>query len=413
MRQNPALFQFQFIKESEMNTLKMVASAVSCLALFLSACGGGDPQDPATLAGLPHAVAKAGKPAGASAVAVHMYQALYGKAPGYALMTDYTSQATADAGAFVKSLESAFVGTSNTNLAKLVLDNLGVTATTVKAVNAKGESEYTLLLDAVQQLFAAYPTMRGQVILNMTNLLADLEADATYGGAAVAYNNQASANHTYATNSANTNAAAVVAGGGAATVGSAIGGGLYSAVLAANNVNFLTLLNTACTSKTAISGATIYSNCTQPAAAAFSVNLTANMYLGGLPFQTGGSVESGPSSYSPRTAKVSVVQGISGVAVNDSCTVRIAEPYIPIVPVETKGVRYYATGVNFSFKGTADDSITVTSSGVVSEYTMSNGQGGKIEVHPNLALFGATQSGTEAVVGTVLNGMWTSYFMCS
>jgi hypothetical protein len=28
-------------------------------------------------------------------------------------------------------------------------------------------------------------------------------------------------------------------------------------------------------------------------------------------------------------------------------------------------------------------------------------------------LFGATQSGTEAVVGTVLNGMWTSYFMCS
>ena len=396
-----------------MNTMKRVALAASSFVLLLSACGGGDPQDPATLAGLPHAVAKAGKPAGASAVAVHMYQALYGKAPGYALMTEYTAQATSDAGAFAKSLESAFAGTSNTDLAKLVLGNLGVTATTVAAVNSKGESEYTLLLGAVQQLFAAYPTMRGQVILNMTNLLADLEADATYGGAAVAYNNQASANHSYATNSANTNAAVVVAGGGATTAGSAIGSGLYSAVRAADNVSFLTLLNTACTGKTAISGATIYSNCTQPAAAAFAVNLTANMYLGGLPFQTGGSVESGPSSYSPRTAKVSLVQGMSGVAVNDSCTVRIAEPYIPIVPVETKGVRYYATGVNFSFRGTADDSITVTNTGVVSEYTMTNGQSGKIEVHPNLALFSATQSGTEAVVGTVVNGMWSNYFMCN
>jgi hypothetical protein len=83
------------------------------------------------------------------------------------------------------------------------------------------------------------------------------------------------------------------------------------------------------------------------------------------------------------------------------------------VPVETKGVRYYATGVNFSFRGTADDSITVTNTGVVSEYTMTNGQSGKIEVHPNLALFSATQSGTEAVVGTVVNGMWSNYFICN
>ena len=400
--------------EFHMNTKKVVTVAVSSFVLLLAACGGGDQQDPATLAGLPHAVAKAGKPVGASAVAVRMYQALYGKAPGYALLTDYTSQAASDAGAFAKSLESAFAGTSNTNLAKLVLDNLGVTATTVKAVNSKGESEYTLLLNAVQQLFDAYPSMRGQVILNMTNLLADLEADATYGGAAVAYNNQAAANHTYATDSANTSPAVVaVTGGGATTAGSAIGSGLYSAVRAADNVDFQKLLNTACTVKTPIFGATIYSNCTQPAAAAYAVNLTANMYLGGLPFQTGGSVVSGPSSYAPRTAKVSFVQGMSGVALNDSCTVGIAEPYIPIVPVETKGVRYYAAGVNFSFRGTVDDSITVLSSGVVSEYTMTTGQGGKIEVHPNLALFGATQSGTEAVVGTVVNGDWTNYFMCN
>jgi hypothetical protein len=55
--------------------------------------------------------------------------------------------------------------------------------------------------------------MRGQVILNMTNLLDGLEADVTYGGAAVAYNNQAAANQTYATNSTNTSPAALSATG--------------------------------------------------------------------------------------------------------------------------------------------------------------------------------------------------------
>lgn len=35
-----------------------------------------------------------------------------------------------------------------------------------------------------------------------------------------------------------------------------------------------------------------------------------------------------------------------------------------------------------------------------------------IEVHPNLALFDSKTSGTEAIVGTVVNGGWTSYFQC-
>jgi hypothetical protein len=39
--------------------------------------------------------------------------------------------------------------------------------------------------------------MRGQVILNMTNLLADLEADSTYGISAAAFNSQASINYSY------------------------------------------------------------------------------------------------------------------------------------------------------------------------------------------------------------------------
>lgn len=198
-------------------------------------------------------------------------------------------------------------------------------------------------------------------------------------------------------------------GGGGAGGGSAIGTGLYTAVTAQDSSGFLSLLNTACTTKTVISGGTDYSNCTQPANASYATNLVANMWMGGLPHQTGGSIVGGPSSYAPGTAKVNSTQGsMAGVAVNDSCTVSIAEPYIPIVLVEAKGARYYATGINFNFNGTADDTISVTSGGVVSQYTMTNGQGGKIEVHPNLALFNAG-SGTEAVVGDV---SFANNFIC-
>lgn len=203
-----------------MNVKTVLAVLASCLALGLAGCGGGDLPDTPALAGTPSVSAKGTKPTGGAGIAVHMYQAFYGKAPSYALMTDYTAQATSDAAAFATILATAFASTSHTDLAKLVLANLGVTATTVTAVNSKGESEYAILLDAVQQIFAAFPTMRGQVTLNMTNLLADLEADATYAAAAVAYNNQASANQTYSTNPANTSPAVVsVASGGGGTAG--------------------------------------------------------------------------------------------------------------------------------------------------------------------------------------------------
>lgn len=181
-------------------------------SLALVACGGaGRPVESPTApainaidASIPRPAAKAATVSGASGVAVHLYQALYGAAPSNAMLTEYTALASADAAAFARQLESNFASTSHAALAKLVLDNLGVTATTVPAKNAKGESEYSLLLDAVQQLFTAYSTLRGQVILNMTNLLAGLEADATYGAAAVIYNCQAQTNLTYSSDPAHT-----------------------------------------------------------------------------------------------------------------------------------------------------------------------------------------------------------------
>ena len=174
----------------------------------LVACGGGIdsvavPTVPVIKASVPMPVKKATTVTGGNGVVIHMYQALYGMAPSNALLLDYAFQANNDAPTFVKNLTDRFAATSHADLAKLVLDNLGVTPATVPAVNGKGESEYALLLDAVKQIFAVYPTMRGQVILNMTNLLAGLEGDATYGGAAAVYNVQSSANFSYSANPVN------------------------------------------------------------------------------------------------------------------------------------------------------------------------------------------------------------------
>ncbi len=165
----------------------------------IAACGGGNdsvdaPSIPAIMASVPFPARKAATVTGASGVVIGMHQALYGIAPSNAMLLDYTAQATTDASTFAQKLASTLNNNSHADLAKLVLDNLGVTPTSVPAINARGESEYDLLLDAVKQAFAAFPTMRGQVILNMTNLLAGLEIDATYGAAATAYNKHAADN---------------------------------------------------------------------------------------------------------------------------------------------------------------------------------------------------------------------------
>jgi alpha-tubulin suppressor-like RCC1 family protein len=170
----------------------------SCL---LVACGGGNELSQASL---PRPVAKAATVLSNNDIAVRMYQAFYGKAPSNADLTSYTAEiASKGESAFAAALAAKFAGTSDSVLAKAVLDNLGVTTTTVTA-----SGEYATLLDALGQMFAYYGTnARGQIILNATKLLVDLSTDPTWGVAAVAYNNQAQANITYSTNSANTTAA--------------------------------------------------------------------------------------------------------------------------------------------------------------------------------------------------------------
>ena len=127
--------------------MKLLSTILS--SLFLLACGGSETlvADPPNT---PRPAANAATVSGGSAVALHMYQALYGMAPSNAMLVTHTAQASADSSAFASSLEGNFSSTSHTTLAKLVLGNLGVTASTVTAVNGKGESEYAILLDAGQ-----------------------------------------------------------------------------------------------------------------------------------------------------------------------------------------------------------------------------------------------------------------------
>jgi hypothetical protein len=174
---------------------------LTLIGAALTACGGSDGVGPAAIQlNSPRATANAAVVSGGSGVAVHMYQALYGQAPSYSLLNSYSALATSDASAFAKNLANNFAGISSATLAKRVLDNLGITATSVTALNAKGQSEYPLLLDALTQMFEAYGVdARGQIILNATNLLSGLESDATYGAAALSYNNQASSLDTAST----------------------------------------------------------------------------------------------------------------------------------------------------------------------------------------------------------------------
>lgn len=193
-------------------------AALAAVATLLCSCGGGGEtpysalQAPPAQAGVVRPTMQAAaKVTGNVATAIQVFQALTGQAPGNLTLLAYTTQAGTDAPAFASALVSSYAKTSSdTSLALMVLNNLGITASSVPAVNAQGQSEYALLLDALGQLFAYYgPALRGQIILNATRLLANLESDATYGAVAINYNNQTWLNYNYATNAANQSVAVV------------------------------------------------------------------------------------------------------------------------------------------------------------------------------------------------------------
>ncbi|MGE4243333.1 hypothetical protein [Ramlibacter sp.] len=125
-----------------------------------------------------------------TSVALRLHQAWYGTAPSNTDMRTYAATVSAS-GALAQSNRFAndAAGLSDTALAQRVLDNTRITAASTNPVS------YSLLRDAVGQIFAAYgPAARGQIVLNLVNLLIELEADASFANAARSFNQQVSAN---------------------------------------------------------------------------------------------------------------------------------------------------------------------------------------------------------------------------
>lgn len=129
---------------------------------------------------------------GNPAVAVGLYQAFYGKAPANSTYVNNVALAAQSGpAALAAAIGANFAATPAADLAKLVLANLSISNATLET--------------ALDQIFTAYPAgARGQIVLNLTNLLSGLEGDATFGTAAKAYNVTVAANNAYSSNVANT-----------------------------------------------------------------------------------------------------------------------------------------------------------------------------------------------------------------
>jgi len=142
----------------------------------------------------------------AAEATTHLSLALNGTVPSNAIYSSYTAEFTrVGEFALANSFAAAYSNDTNAALATRVLGNLGVTAATI------GASSYATLASAVETAFAAYPTARGQVALNLARLLSGLESDATYGAAATSFNNNAATAFTYSSNTANTTSTTLAA----------------------------------------------------------------------------------------------------------------------------------------------------------------------------------------------------------
>lgn len=128
---------------------------------------------------------------GNPAVVTGLYQAFNGKAAGYNTYTNNLAYAAQNGpAAYAAEIGKGFYTVPAATLADTVLKNVGI--------------DNAVLEDALVQIFTAYPVQaRGQIVLNLINLLGNLEGDAVYGSAAVAWNKLVASNNAYSNNSTN------------------------------------------------------------------------------------------------------------------------------------------------------------------------------------------------------------------
>ncbi len=136
---------------------------------------------------------------GAQATAVELYVAFNGAAPSNPILTNYVSIiGTTNGSNLAQLIGNSFSSVSDATLSALVLANLGVTATSTNA------DAFASISTVLPQVFAAFPSARGQIVLNLVNILSTLEGNAAYGTAAAAFNNTIANAFVYASNTANT-----------------------------------------------------------------------------------------------------------------------------------------------------------------------------------------------------------------
>lgn len=128
---------------------------------------------------------------GNPAVVTGLYQAFNGKAAGYNTYTNNLAFAAQNGpAAYAAEIGKGFYNVPAATLADTVLKNVGIDNATLEG--------------ALVQIFTAYPVQaRGQIVLNLINLLGNLEGDATYGAAATAWNKLVASNNAYSNNPTN------------------------------------------------------------------------------------------------------------------------------------------------------------------------------------------------------------------
>jgi hypothetical protein len=130
-------------------------------------------------------------------LAMGVYRGLNGAAPNPAAYSQaISSLASGTASAYAIGSGAGFATQSGEAFTNTVMANFGITPTSVPAAS------YTALKDALVLIFTLYAGARGQVVLNMTSLLAGRESDTVFGGVARSWNARVNADLTAASGSA-------------------------------------------------------------------------------------------------------------------------------------------------------------------------------------------------------------------
>ena len=125
---------------------------------------------------------------------IRLVEALYNQRPGYTYLSNFkVFEAENGAEALANSLGANFNSSSDAELAAIVSGNLGLEGEVATAANTYLEAQ-----------FAAYPSARGNVVLDAVTLLSGMEADPVFGAAAAAFNADVTASLVYSQVAANT-----------------------------------------------------------------------------------------------------------------------------------------------------------------------------------------------------------------